>query len=248
MSYRREKRDYGLTVSGLCTRITALLGDDEPGYENVRWDKGLIEALIGDALWMISVFKPDLFTEEVEIELQPGECLQTLPEDCEDIVEFVCVKDADDMLIPVNMTANYALVKRTRAYPPLRCRKRGSQLQGITQFQVSVSPFSTRSFVVSPLVPEGETYAITALCTNLSSLLDGETDDLPTEFRPWILPIMELVMYLLTSMDRDNPDILALSQLHLGAFQNLTQISFAAIDAARRGEIAFTNPQLANSQ
>jgi len=242
MSQRRSSKNYDLSVSGLCERVTALLSDDEPGYENVRWDKNLIKALVGDALWMVSVFKPDLFTEEVEITLEPGECLQQLPEDCDSLVEFVCVVDEDGALVPVNMTQNYALVKRTRSYPPIRCRKRGGELQGITQFQVAVSPFNTRSFVTSPVVPEGSSYTITALCTNLTGFVDGTEDKLPSELRPWILPIMELVMYFLTSMDRDNPDLLALSQLHLNAFQSMTQLSFAAIDAARRGEAVFLNP------
>lgn len=226
---------YENTVEGLCKRVSARLADydEDTADRNNTWSECLVKTTVIDTLGMVSLLMPDLFTEEVEFDLEPGSCGQRLPEECARLVGFSCVITPNGT-VPVTM-GDYNSVENIASFPAVRrkkCRGDTRMSQNIASFTAAISTTNPRFFVINPLPANGETYKIIAECIALDDWTDNSCEPLPDELRPWIIPIVELSLYQLLSIDSADAATSALAQGHLQAFLNFTAINIAQVRTA----------------
>lgn len=222
---------YENTIEGLCQRVFARLGDTT----QTAWDKCQVETAVNDALWMLSVLRRELFVEEVDIELAPGLCVQTLPESCNALVSFSCV-EVNGVRTPVT-NGNFDSIQSFALHPPsrrTRCQSRnasGFVSTTVANYQVAVSPDNPRAFAVSPTVAEGDVVKLIAECVSLEDFQTDPCKPFSTEVIPYMIPITELALYQLYSSDREAPEVAAMALASLQAFTSLTAISQGAVNA-----------------
>ena len=224
---------YPHTIEGICHRVSARLGDfdeDKGGTSNESWSECLVKSVVLDTLAMVSLLKPDLFTEEIAFALESGSCLQKLPEECNRLVGFSCVETPAGT-VPVVM-GDYRSIENVASFPPIRrmkCSGRLTSSLGIASFTAAISTTNPRSFVINPLPANGEQYKMVAECISLEDFSDSPCDPLPDELRPWIIPLVELSLYQLKSIDSTDAAATQQSQAHLQTFLNLTAVSLAQV-------------------
>jgi len=232
---------YDTTIDGLCARVLTRLNDTELGCEEERWSKPFIRSVICDAFWALSKLNSTLFSQEVDVKLEPGESCQSLPDDCSGASEFLKVYDKDaKRTIPV-INGDYGQIKRNAHYPACtnkRRGRRGGHLHAVTQYQFGRVNSDAREFFISPIPPAGSNLCVKVRCTDINSLFeDGENPQLPDELRPYFAAMMELVMYTALSMDRDSAAQVAMANLHLNSFVQLTNFSYgAALNAVAQAQ------------
>lgn len=227
-------QEYPFTVAGICQRVSARLGDnvvDPDDDSDSAWDKCLIQTSVRDVLATISIFRPDLFTKEIDLPLEAGVCGQLLPEECPRLSGYVCVKSSNGDEIPVSI-GDFRINHQIRSYPKVRqlCKEQpDDRLLNIAEFKIGVSPVNTRRFNISPTPPEGYTYTLIAECVELGDFTDNENQELPSEVRPWLIPIVEMVMYMMLSIDSADPSAQIRAQMHLGTFSQLSSLNLQGL-------------------
>jgi hypothetical protein len=218
-----ETRDN--TIEGLCARVTDRLGADYIG----TWDKCQVETAVVDAMWMLSIVRPGLFTSTQEISLAHNECVQTLPDECRTLSDFTCIV-IDGKTVPVH-AGDFATISATAYHPPSR-RKRIDP--AMSTYHVAVNPNNPRSFAITPMIQPGQEATLFAECVSIGEFADDICAPLPEELRPYLLPLVELALYQLYSTDREAPEVAALANASLNAFMNITAVTNAAVNAALR--------------
>lgn len=228
--------EYENTVDGLCERVTSLLNDDESGFENTRYDKGMVRALVCDSFWLLASFNPGLFSEKREIPLTAGEACQNLPDGCSAVNTFIAIIDkTTGREVPI-AEADYNGVVRAGYYPqcvPINRRRENDPgvLHAIPSFKVGRQRPDSPSFVITPVPPEGSDLCAVVQCNTVDEFSDPNSDnlELPGQIRSYFAPLMELVRYYLTSSDVNSPGSAAMAAQHLAAFAQLSRTTVRAV-------------------
>jgi hypothetical protein len=139
------------TVKATAEQISRQLNDQQRGFEYTRWTRVMLIDYISDALVQISVFRPDAFTEVMQIDLQPG-VRQQLPEGIFNLASVLDNNDPDNPLAV--MRDDMGLV---RAFSKKVCHydfdENGNVVYRLTAY--SYDPRVPGFFFVSPPVPLG---------------------------------------------------------------------------------------------
>lgn len=221
MAKKTSNFRYENTLKGFVERLTTALGDDEPGNENCTYSKEYLAALICDAFVMLANVQTDLFPiQEVEFDIESNTCLQRFPEECEDVVSFAHILDADGRCVPV-VDTEYKDIRRYATFPANCAGCKGGVMSTIPTYRIGVSPQSDRIFAIDPIPPPGVKIRGVVFCRNISSLVgeDGE-NPLPEKLRAFAVMIEFLVLSLATS--KDDPVVAA---QHYNAFLQLANFT-----------------------
>jgi len=222
--------EFAFSVAGICQRVLARLGDTLEDDEG-SYDKCLIQTSVQDVLSTISIFRPDLFTKEVRIPLEAGSCGQLLPADCPRLSGYVCVESSNGDVVPVTI-GDWRVNHQIRSFPQVRglCKDQpDTRLLNISMFKVGLSPVNSRRFNLSPTPPAGYTYTLLAECVELRDFTEDVDQELPSEVRPWLLPIVEMVLYIMLSIDSADPTVQVRAQQHLTTFSQLSTLNLQGL-------------------
>lgn len=225
-------QEYSFSVDGICRRVSARLGEGTDGDDDdTSWDKCLIRTSVRDVLSTISVFRPDLFTKEVPIPIESGRCGQLLPDDCPRLSGYVCVVSSNGDEIPISIT-DWRTNNQVRSYPQVRqlCKQQPDErLLNIAEFKIGISPVNSRRFNITPTPPVGYEYTLIGECVELGEFSDNPDQELPSEVRPWIIPIVEMVLYMMLTIDSADPTASLRAQMHIGTFSQLSSLNLRGL-------------------
>ena len=211
---------YENTLNGFADRITTTLGDDESGHANTTYDRDYIKSLICDAFIMLSRVETDLFpVEEVEFTPTSGQCIQRLPDECEEFLEWFRVVDGNGRKVPV-MEGDYDTIKNTQFFPQPCYSCKGDVMSTVATYQAGFSPNSDRVYAMNPMVPEGTEISVIVLCRNINRAVGDGDQELPQKIRSHAMMLQFLVLTLITS--KDDP---VASQAHFQSFLGLANLS-----------------------
>ena len=219
MARTKAEYSYANTLEGLVERITSTLGDDEAGHDNVTYDADYLGALVCDALVMLTKFDEDLIDPiEVEFDITPDVCIQTLPAECEDFMSFLQIEDDNGRKVPL-VEGDFDLIQRTAGFPQPCRHCRGDVMSPVTTYSYAFSESSDRVFALTPMLPgsSGASLRMVALCRNVGEFVGDGTKQLPSKIRGYALQIQWLVLTLATAKDdpQSSQQYFNLSLIHI---------------------------------
>lgn len=226
--------DFDNNFQGIVNRISARLADFDPDVgKHLTWDRCLVESAANDAICMLASLRPELFTTEVEVKLESSACVQRLPADCEGLTGFICIEDEDGNQIPVT-EGDYDSVSRVVAFPPVRrrfkCDVGRNNSSDVAQYTVAQHPRNPRLFAIAPQPPPGTELTLIGECVDTDQITVDPCKDFPNELKPWVLPITELSLYQMLSIDSADAAIAARAQQHVSMFIQLTSINMQQLE------------------
>lgn len=136
------------TVGDICEHVSFQLNDQRPHREFSRWSRALLVEYLNQALKEIATYKPDAFSETIDILLQPGR-IQKLRSG----VTLRGLLGPDGVPAP---QSEDAVLKAFLRYAP--CPPRPRMVNGRLDYNVksySVDSADSSMFYVSPPVPAG---------------------------------------------------------------------------------------------
>lgn len=216
---------YDNTVSGICERITYILGDAEKGYPNQTWEKPFLRAIVCDALWMISMVDASLFkAETVRFPLEPESRKQIIDcKACESFLSFVCIETEDGIRIPVT-EADYDTILRSAFLPSPCIHCRGGAMGHVASITVAMAEDSSDAFVMSPMFPEGDQLYAVVRCRNIKRF-EAEGVELPNELRAYMPMVIQLALYFALGGDRSKGAYAEIAQGHFRNFLELANLT-----------------------
>lgn len=200
--------------------VSTLLNDQYPGNEYVRWPKKLVQQALAEALGVIALFRPDLATSTVEVELQPG-AIQKAPEGCSKITSVLGTVDPDTgVVMELAEEADYELSK----WFPGGCEAPGSAYK-MASFTMNGS--DNGIFIVHPPVQPGQSATVLVQCIGGC----GESDVL-CQFQA---PVVEFMMYRLLGTEDDSQTSMQAARSHLSAFSNMLALNLRLVQQYLEG-------------
>lgn len=232
--------DYENNFNGIVNRISARLADfDSSVGRHTTWDRCLVEAVARDAVCILASLRPELFTTEVEIELESSACVQRLPETCDSLSGFICIEDSEGNQIPIT-EGDYDSVSRVTAFPPVRrrfkCDVGRNSSSDIAQFTVAQHPRNPRLFAITPQPPPGTKFTLIGECVDTDQITVDPCAEINNDLKPWIIPWIELSLYQLLSIDSADAAVAARAQAHVNMFIQLTSINMQQLESLLQRE------------
>lgn len=223
--------EFDNTIKGVCERVTVYLNDSEPGYTHARWSEALVKSAVKDSLYILMQLASSSLSTLQKFYLSDDSCVQSLPDGCDKIISIECITDEVTCKDLLNNTVAEDTVTRAKLYPE-RCKDACSSEQSIEGFQFSILEGATR-FSVSPTPDAGDRYAVEALCTNATALVNQDSDAaLPPELNNWMLPWAMLATAVLLMRNRDDPRLIEHANMYFNQFAALTNLSLADVLAS----------------
>lgn len=179
---------------------------DGPNF--VRWSKNDLIHYAKDAIIMISLLKPDWFSELKVMTAQPGR-VQTVPEGCDKLLKVIGVHGSVDADSPIASTVN----ERLGGIFPSNCTQaltaKDYKLSGYT-----IEGASKNIFYVEPPVPADGEVKLDIICTS-----SPDTSDKDYVIPNWMHNLaVEWMMYRAYLSEEESSGAEAAAQLHLQHF------------------------------
>lgn len=219
------------TVGDVLKTVSRLLNDSQAGYEFARWDKPLLLSILDEALMLISIYKPDEFTEIKIIKLQAGS--DQTAECCKKVLKVYCQTDEYGNAIgaPLMKVSNSILA---------RWSKKDCEPTRQSPFLLSsyiLEDASNVDFSVRPPVPREVDVYVRVLCqvlpTNASEL--NETDDIGLTTA---LPAAyEWCLYRAMIIDDESQTASTIALRHLETFFELMKVQYTREHIAKLGNL-----------
>lgn len=191
--------------------VSSLLNDQYPGNEFVRFPRELMEKALGEALGLISMFRPDLAVAKTKIDLVPG-VVQTAPEGCSKIAKIYGI--IDERTGAVLELAEVGDPNLTKWFTDICAPQDGTYKLG----SYSMDKQDQTTFIVSPPVMPGQKVSVLALCVGAC---EGVRIDCQHE-----APIVEYMLYRMLSVEDDSATSAASAKTHLTNFSSILSINF----------------------
>ena len=200
------------------------------GRSKGRYDPQFLRAMVGDSIRVLAEIKKEDFVDEVRFEIESGECVQTLPEECASFLEFLCFLNCDTGEQYPVFSGNFQDIRKLNYVPSSATYCSG--LDALSSFSAGFSPNSTRVFAINPSIPEGSNFKAIALCSVVNELVNDVDADLPEVVKPLIPALVSMTSYLLLLADTADPTAASQAQQHLATVTTILQITTARLLAA----------------
>jgi len=182
--------------------------------------------MLRDAVYLAAKVSPKHFTNTVDFFLEADECVQPLPDGCQELRQIICIVDTktgDDVSVS---EGNEETLRRKLKYPS-PCNDTACDDTALSSISYAAKTVSSSSFVVSPVPTEANRYKATAQCVSVDDWVGagGTCEEIPESVRYMIPAVVQLTVGMALMTNRDHPNIVAQAQAHFAQFSNLLTLS-----------------------
>lgn len=195
--------------------VSTLLNDQYPGNAYVRWPRKLVESAYREALSVISMLRPDIATEVVEVELEVG-TMQTGPEGCSTVTKVIGLLDPETGAVMEQ--ADKADNSMSKWFTDTCGPNDGTY----SLSSYSLDDDNSSLFYVVPPVKPGQKATALVMCA-------GSCNSSRVDCR-YETPIVEFMMYRLLTTEDDSVTSVQGATAHLNLFIQLLNLNKRLVD------------------
>lgn len=213
------------TVKQIVLEVSKDMNDQQKNHEYVRWPIPDLLSYLRDAVASLSSFRPDAFTSTETLALQPGR-MQRLPDGAVSLSSVDANTDGGESPVLI------ADFKLARAFNPRNCAGSGTSndCNGNPEYKVrtfTYDPKNPRVYYVSPPVPQGGSYTLTATVIREPTEIGNANwfEDVGVDLK-YVPIIKDFMMGKAYNRDTESTSSVRTGQMHMAAYYAALGINY----------------------
>lgn len=233
----RKNCDYDPDGDGIPDGPDFEYEECEDELNHIRWSETFLTSTLNDALRILHMERPDLFTERTTMTLAPGCVIQQVPDGCKFAGKIRNASSCDDTSKPVEVSANQ--LRTSEALNNIFCK--GQSANNYVVKGSSFDPNAPHEFIVNPAPPFGVESKVSFNCVMNPPCYNWDDDadeeialNVFDDYEPFFV---EYILFRAHMTDRESESSLSVADRHWNS-------AFKYISDGKQADYTFYHPDL----